>query len=238
MWILWPVMAVWKVDYGPQGMSKSKAQVKSPGIHGPNIAFLILLASMLLTAMTVSISQLGFSLSMKMNLFSAGEVARSNAIAGLVTLPVSYWLGALSDRFGRQRFLVLSFLAAAAGAIFLSAAALLWHFWIVAILLMIAQGTNLSLASAAVTDMVIPEMLSHSLARLQSMNWVAGIIGFTASGYLFEVYPPPTVFMAAAGLSILAAALAVLALGKRRARVSAPGFAGQETLPAIGASEC
>ena len=152
----------------------------------PDKRFSLLLLSAFLVAMTISISRLGLSLSMKAALFSAAAIARANVVGGLVTIPVVIGFGLLSDRLGRRLFLVIGYGLAAMSTLFLIGASQLWHFWIVSASVLVARSISGSLASALATDILPPEALGKALPRLNSLNWVAGILGFAASGYVME----------------------------------------------------
>ena len=118
--------------------------------------FSLLLLSALLAALTISISRLGLSLSMKAALFPPAAIARTNVVGGLVTIPFVIGFGLLSDRLGRRLFLVIGYLLAALSALLLVGASHLWHFWIVSASVLVARSISASLASALTTDILPP----------------------------------------------------------------------------------
>ena len=173
----------------------------------PDSRFSLLLLSALLVAMTISISRLGLSLSMKANLFSAAAIARANVVGGLVTIPFVIGFGLLSDRLGRKLFLVIGYLLAALSTLLLASASQLWHFWIVSASVLVARSISVSLAAALATDILPPEALGKALPRLNSLNWVAGILGFAASGYVIEKLGQNSLYWTATSFALLAAGI-------------------------------
>jgi MFS family permease len=99
---------------------------------------------------------------------------------------------------------------AAAGGIILVFANNLWHFWLVAATMLIARTIGSSLASALAADLIEPERLARFYPWLNTMTWLAGIIGFASSGYVIETLGESLLYQAAALLSLAAAGLVVL----------------------------
>ena len=85
--------------------------------------------------------------------FSVAEVARTAAVGGLVTIPVIFIFGSLSDKFGRRRFLSFGYLLGAVGALILISADQLWQFWAATALIFIARSTDGTVAPAMATDL-------------------------------------------------------------------------------------
>ena len=141
-------------------------------------------------------------------------VASTAVVAGLVTLPITPLIGMLSDHVGRRCLLVISYTLAAGGVILLSMITSLWHFWLVTALLFVATSTNGSVATALATDALPHHALRRGMSWLNSMTWVAGIIGFAGTGYLMDTLGAAATCLIAAMLAIAAAGL----LGGARAR--------------------
>jgi len=206
IYALWPLVGLFmvkdkpvarKVKPGPANMNSAR----------PGKGFHLLLLGILLSAMTISVSRLGLSLSMKASQFSPAAIAGASGIGGLVTIPVVLGFGVLSDRLGRRLFLILGYLLAASSAITLVIANQLWHFWAAAAAMLLARSISGSLASALATDILPPEALSRGLPWLGTMTWVAGVLGFAASGYMIDTLGADNLYWIAAALSLAAATI-------------------------------
>jgi MFS family permease len=197
---------------GPKARSVSQAR--------PDRRFLLLVWIVLLVAMTISISRLGLSLSMKASQFSPAAIAGTNVIGGLVTIPFVLGLGLLSDRLGRRPLLAFACLLAALSTLLLLSANQLWHFWIASAAVLVARSLSGSLASALATDIVAPEALGKVLPRLSSMNWVAGVLGFAGTGYVIETLGANSLYWMGTAFSL--AAVLITGLMIRREQRPAP----------------
>ncbi|MGE5250071.1 MAG: MFS transporter [Bacteroidota bacterium] len=218
VYALWPLAGVLLVQYKPV----VQITAASPGHSSqgrPGRAFTLLILSVLLAAMTISISRLGLSLTMRAGLFSPGAIAGTNVAGGLVTMPLVLGSGLLSDRVGRRLLLAFGYLLAALSAVLLLGAQQLWQFWIVSAAVLVARSLSASMASALATDLLAPEVLGKALPRITSMNWVAGVVGFAGSGYVIEVFGEKSLYWMATLFSLAAAAVVGLALRRGEARV-------------------
>ena len=206
VYALWPLVGLLQVRDIPASQavppkSRNALQVR------PGRTFTLLLLSVLLVAMTISISRLGLSLSMKARLFSPAAIAGTNAVGGSVTIPFVLGLGLLSDRVGRKLLLSFACLLAASSTVLLISANQLWHFWVVAAAVLVARSISGSLASALATDILAPEVLGKALPGLNSLNWVAGVLGFAGSGYVMETLGRNSLYWMATIFSLVAAAI-------------------------------
>ena len=206
VYALWPLVGLLLVKEPQASQTAPPRSGDAPQVR-PDRRFSLLLLSALLVAMTISISRLGLSLSMKAALFSAAEIARTNVVGGLVTIPFVIGFGLLSDRLGRRLFLVIGYFLAALSTLLLVSASQSWHFWIVSASVLVARSISASLASALATDILPPEALGKALPRLNSLNWVAGILGFAASGYIMEKLGQSGLYWMATTFGLVAAAI-------------------------------
>jgi MFS family permease len=232
VWSIWPLVG-WLVEDRPVAVKVVKSGKETAVSF--NHSFYLLLLLTLLAAITINVSRLGTSLSMQSLNFSTSAVASTVAVGGLVTMPVTFLIGTLSDRLGRRRFLTMSYLLAAAGALTLILASQLWHFWLAATFVLIARSVSSSVGAALATDLLAPEELGRGLAWLSTAGWITGVVAFAGAGYAIET-------LGATALYIMMAALAlVAALQLRRIRyqaaVAVPGqpvVAYRPALPAKG----
>lgn len=172
--------------------------------------FPLLLVVALLSAATISVSEMGVSLSMQTLAFSPSAVSSTSTAAGLVMIPVVLLMSLLSDRLGRRNLLILGYLLTAIGAAMLVSAQVLWHFWGAMALVRMGQAVNDSLAPAVATDLLSADMLSRRLPRLKAMNWAAGIFSFTSAGYAMDTMGIGPVLLIAGSSAVVAASLLTL----------------------------
>ncbi len=208
VWSLWPFIAIFKIHdrvaISTATKNKATALVSLRSIG----TFQLLAAAALLSALTISVGRLGLSLSMDAHDFSASAVSSANVVAGLVTLPLVFLMGTLSDRFGRKQMLMLSYLITAGSVLALIVAAQLWHFWLAAAMSVAAMTATRSLGPALATDLLSPSALDRGLPWINAVNWIAGIVGFAVSGYGMEVLGANSLYLLAAAVT----GVAVLAL--------------------------
>jgi hypothetical protein len=136
---------------------------------------------------------------------------------------------------GRRRFLTMSYLLAAAGALTLILASQLWHFWLAATFILIARSVSSSVGAALATDLLAPEELGRGLAWLSTAGWITGVVAFAGAGYAIETLGPTALYLMMAALALVAA----LQLRRIRyqAAVAVPGqpvVAYRPMLPAKG----
>lgn len=203
---IWPLIALLLLRERPVQIGKA-SQSASLTSAGPKRVFHFLLLSILLSAMSISVNRLGLSLTMKDLHYSAGAISGANVIGGLVTIPIVLWFGKLSDHLGRKLFLLSGYLLAALGGVILLLAGHLWHFWLVAATTLIARSISASLASALATDILPPSALGRSLPWVSTASWVAGVLGFAASGIVIDLTGAASLFAVAALLSLGSAGL-------------------------------
>jgi len=223
IWAIWPVVVLFGLeeDQVCQAATPARQNVAAPAAPLGNIFYLVLLVT-LLSSVAVYIGRLGTSLSMQALDFSPSAVASTAVVGGLVTVPITPMMGTLSDRLGRRRLLLLSYLLAAAGAITLSVATHLWHFWLGTAILFIVISANGSLAAALVTDLLTPESVRRGLPRLNAMSRIAGIIGFASTGLMTDTLGATATYLIAAALSLVAAGFLALLLRRRQAITPIP----------------
>jgi MFS family permease len=94
------------------------------------------------------------------------------------------------------------YLLAALGGLTLMLAGQTWHFWIVAATTLIARSISTSLASALATDILPPATLGRNLPWVSTASWMAGVIGFAASGLAIDLIGAASLFAIATGLSL------------------------------------
>ena len=206
---LWPLAGLFLVKYPEISQSAAPQARTAEGVR-PGRTFSLLVWTVLLVAVTLSVSRLGLSLSMKASLFSPAAISHANVVGGLITIPFVLGVGLLSDRVGRRPLLALASLLAAFSSLLLLSANEFWHFWLVSGAALVARILSGSVASALATDILAPEALAKALPRLSSMNWVAGVLGFAGSGYVIEIFGADSLYGMSTLLSLGAVGITVL----------------------------
>ena len=163
-----------------------------------------LLVAALLVAIAINVSRLGTSLSMEALSFSPAAVASTATVSGLITVPVTLLIGALSDRLGRQRFMTAGYLLAAAAAVALVMAQTLWQFWVAATLAMIAFSVTNAVGSALAADLLPPRALNQGITLFNAVNSAAGIVSFAAAGLVMDTLGPIALYAGTAFIALVA----------------------------------
>jgi MFS transporter, DHA1 family, tetracycline resistance protein len=205
VWAVWPLVGLLVQDQPVPVAAVGIVKRERETAVSFTPSFKLLLLATLLLGVTLNVSRLGVPLSMRALNFSASAVASTATISGLVTIPVVYSVGALSDRLGRRRFLIASYALAAVGALSLAFATHLWHFWLAATLILVAHSVSASVGTAMAADILSPAQLGRGLAWLTSAGWFTGVIMFAVAARLMEVVGSAALFLAVAFLAILAA---------------------------------
>jgi MFS family permease len=207
IWSGWPLLGMVVVKDKPASAAARSAAVSREEQPRFGRAFYMVLLAVLLSTTTVYISRLSISLSMQTLNFSASAIASTATAGGLISIPLTFLMGTLSDRLGRKGFLVVGYLLAAAGSLSLGVAGQLWHFWLATILLLLTRSVNGSVAAALAIDLLGRERIGRGLPWLNAMNWLAGILGSAGAGLLMDSLGPTPVYLIAAALPVVAAAL-------------------------------
>jgi MFS family permease len=189
-------------------------------------AFMRLLLAALLSALAINVGRLGTSLSMQALGFTAGAVASTAVVSGIIAAPISIFIGRLSDRVGHRRAVLAGYALAIGGAVLLMVATDLWHFWVAATLLFVGWCVNAALTSALAADTLAPEALGRGLPQLNAMDSLASILGFAGAGYVMDAFGSFGLYLIAVTALLLAAPL-LATLGRHR-HAAAPAHAASQ----------
>jgi MFS family permease len=204
VWAILPVIGLFGLRDERFSRPTSSESEKSVGSAPLGRTFYLLLIAFLFSATAVNVGRLGTSLSMQTFNFSASAVSSTATVSGLVAIPVTILIGALADRLGHKRLLIVGYLMAAGGALTLVTASQLWQFWLAATLMLVAFVTNMSVASAFATSILEPMALSRGLPMINAMDSVASIASFAGAGFVMDTFGATPLFFTAAGLAIVA----------------------------------
>ena len=135
--------------------------------------------------------------------FDATAISSLLSITGLVSIPLPFVIGWLSDRLGRRQLLILCYALASAGTLVLLAEPSLPQFWLSAALLSFI-GSSMSVGNALVIDVTAPEALSTALARYSSASFISGIVGYGVTGLIIQGLGLQVSLLLGAGLLLVA----------------------------------
>lgn len=181
--LVWPVAALGleeKEDVRPPD------EDTSPSRRSPGTDYLLLCAASTVLSVAGFFIVLIRSFEMSDEGFGPLEISSTGAVGGLISMPLPLLMGWLSDRIDRRPLLAVGYLSALAALILLPASSVLWQFWLVFVLQGIAVGSNSSIGSAWVTDLVPRELLGKGLAFFGATVWVGGVVGFAVAGSLVQ----------------------------------------------------
>ena len=187
------------------GRRGQPSATESPGLGW---AFFYLLLATLLVGIGGFASGMGRSVAMNDLGFTSAAISSAGAVAGAVTLPLPLIVGWLSDRVGRKRLIAFCYVAVAAGLMTLATSVSLWHFWVATSLIAVSNGSAI-VRQALATDLAAQESLGKGMSLLTSATWVAGIIGFAATGSAIQHLGISTTLLAGASLPLMAILLLI-----------------------------
>jgi MFS family permease len=197
-----PLAGTFLEDKAPvQKQARGSVTVQPAIILGLSF-YLLLIASTLVNASS-SFINLGRPLLMDKKGFDSEAISSVITVGGAVGIPVPLLIGWLSDRLGRYRLIILSYLVAGVSVALVGVSTNLWHFWIAA-LLGAGTGAGNAVASALVTDLVPQNGLGRALSWLNATGWLGGVIGFTITGYIVQGFGLTSVFLVGGALPIVA----------------------------------
>ncbi len=199
--LLWPVAALYLEE---------KEDTRAPSVGGASVP--LRREYVLLCAASTLLSVAGFFIlllrSFQMSDLGFGplEISSTGAIGGLISMPLPFVMGWLSDRSSRKPLLVLAYLSNVGALVLLPLSYALWNFWLVVVLQGVASGSSSSIGNAWVTDLLPRESLGKGLALFGATVWIGGIVGFALAGSLVQS-------LGSGFASVLGACLALAAVG-------------------------
>ncbi len=184
-------------------------------------SYRLLFAASLMSAVTGFVSVFGRSLSMSARGLTATAISSTVAIGSAVSLPLPLLIGRWSDRVGRTRFLLLSYLASATGIVLLALSTSLWHFWVAVAMGTVAVNVSSTVAPALVADLVSREALGRGIGLYNTTGWIGAAIGFAGTGHAVQRIGMLPTLIASAMLPLISIAL-LLSVHRERVAAVAP----------------
>jgi MFS family permease len=204
--ILSPLSAFFLAEKEVKQVREIGGPAKAPGLGQP---FFLLFAASLIASITGFIVLLVRSLLMNDLGFGALAISSTGAIGGIVTLPLPFLVGWLSDRQGRKNFLYPGYLAGFVSVCVLAFSSLLWHFWAVVILQSFSGSVTTPIGNALATDLLPPQALGKGLALFNAASWIGGVLGFAGGGYALKSFGQTPTLMIGICLALIAIVLLI-----------------------------
>jgi MFS family permease len=190
--------------------SKATAERRQPKKAPWGQTFYLLLFISLLAATAMNVGRFGTTVSMQLLAFSPGVVASTATVSGLVAIPVTFYIGTLSDRLGRKQILGVGYGLSAVGVLVLITAVHLWQFWLAATLILISHSVSNAVSAALATDLLEPTVLGQGLPLLNGLTRAGGIISFVGAGLAMDYLGVMRLYWLTAVLAVAAAFQLVL----------------------------
>ncbi|MGB7337578.1 MAG: MFS transporter [Phototrophicaceae bacterium] len=160
------------------------------------LSFWLLVSGAVVSYIALAAMIMGRPLLMDSLNFSGTAISGVLIAGGLVSLPMTFLVGTLSDRLGRKNMIMVCFLIAIPGLALLSIAEPLWHFWL-SEMLIAGIGIANVVGFAYVADLVPQESLDTAMSYFSAASWIGTIIGYLFIGYLIDWFSISTMFLAA-----------------------------------------
>ncbi len=206
IWLVLPLIGLLALPKQQKRISnKAKAKRPQPKAAPLGKSFYLLTFISLLAATAMNVGRFGTSISMQLLAFSPGTVASTATVSGLVAIPVTFYIGALSDRLGRKQVLALGYSFSAVGVLLLITAGQLWQFWLAATLLLVSSSVSGAVSAALATDLLEPAALGRGLPLLNGLTRAGGIISFLGAGVAMDYLGVGRLYWFTAVLALAAA---------------------------------
>ena len=203
--ILLPLSAA--IGVHETGIRETVRPVKSRAAgHSVNTALIILLVAQFFGMIANGVGNMARSISMDDLDFTNTALTSTVAVIGAVSIPTALFLGRLSDKLGRKKILLASYLSGTLCLLILIVAVRLWHFLVSASLLSMVV-VSMSVGPAFVADIVKKESVGTGIALIQSIQLLGAIAGFVYTGYAFLNIGLKTSLLIASSGGLLAAIL-------------------------------
>lgn len=226
VWSTLPLVGLLTLDLRAE-RGRFATPARAEGGAAPGRAFRLVLAASLLAHTAISAGRLGSGLLMQAQAMPPATIATIAALSAVASVPLILLFGSLGDRVGRRPAFVLASLLATAGSALHLGATAPWQFWLAATLLLAAYSAAGALGAALTADTVAPAALGGAMARYTAAGSLAAVLSFAATGFVYGLAGPATLF----GI----AALLGLGAGAAITRVGRPQPAGAAS-PALAAS--
>jgi DHA1 family tetracycline resistance protein-like MFS transporter len=158
--------------------------------------------------------------------FSASAIGLAIGGGAAIRFGSAWFAGVASDRISRKAVLVPGLAAMALGAAILAASQSVAA-WSMAIALVALGSSGISVAAAAVADVVPVRALGHELGLFRLVGDLGLVIGPIVTGFVYQASGPGAASMIAAGVVAVAALATAAWVRNHRAGDSGAGDTGE-----------
>ncbi len=180
---------------------KRQAETSAPPTL--NRWFYIMLTANLIGFACSFMSLLGRPLQMDALRFDPEAISGVVAIGSIISVPLPFVMGWLSDRFSRYYLVIFCILSSAVGLIVLAGSSVVWQFALATALLS-NMAASIGVGQAIITDLVPPKSLGVALSLFGSSITIGGAISFAGTGYAIEAFGIAGTYIVGAVLSLIA----------------------------------
>ena len=229
--LVWPLTALFLEEKEDK---KSQPDENLTGKLSPlGISYFLLFSASIMVSVVGFFIVLIRSFAMSGMGFGPLEITSTGAVGGLISMPLPFLMGWLSDRIDRKSFLIAGYLSAVAALILLAFSHALWHFWLVFVLQGIGVGSTGSIGNAWVTDLIPRASLGKGLALYGSAGWIGGIIGFGLAGTMLQHlgHVPTFIIGGCLGLSAVGFLIPIKAKSRSFSGAKSPPASKPDSLP-------
>ncbi len=175
-----------------------------------NKQFILLLFSGVIISFVLFMGRFGVSINMKHQNFSYTDISFVAAIASIITLPIPYISGKISDKQGRLPLILTTYSFAFLFLIIMIFYNSFGAFLIATTAVSILSYNNISLGTATVTDISSKRNLGKSISFFSSTTWIGASISFFVTGQLFDSLGNTSTFLIGIGITLIAICLVIV----------------------------
>ena len=168
IWATWIVWSMLLPSDRPEQRPTPIPAVADSGHSKFGVMFYLLVATTLLSATTFYLTRLGTTFSLSALGFSPSAISSTTSVGGLIAIPATYLISALSDRLSRKHIITVGYVFAVGATVTMSTADQLWQFWLATSLLYMSRSINGSVAPALATDLLTRENLVRGIPYLSA----------------------------------------------------------------------
>ena len=127
---------------------------------------------------------------------SYGAFGFAYALFAISSALVHYFVGRLTDRFGRTIFLALSSWGMAFSLVFFPSVTSIYQVYIVQIIMGICNAFQKTSEKALVADMTLPEERGRQIGKYHTWTAIVSALAIVGAGYVIDIFSLNVIFYA------------------------------------------